>query len=298
MAGVVEAGLGSTTSDLVITGLPALTSIFTSKSECADKVILVQYGPAADPYQLIQWVPNECFPSASVPTYSPGICPDGYGMVTITEYHPSSSASDYSRLWKASCCPSGMTMTASYELSYCKGFFENGPITAYRDVFLIMTETISDTSTTEYMIENPDGLTGNMTVLTSATITGEPIVIYWQVSDLSKFDPDYASLLARRLDIEITPTAAASLASETARPSSSPFVPSPTSISPSDPASQRLTTGAKAGIGVGAAVGAVLLSIAAFLLYKRHMRSASETKYHKQTAPQNEQPELVQARIS
>ena len=123
---------------------------------------------------------------------------------------------------------------------------------------------------------------GNSTVLTSGTFLADPLVIYWQATDLPKFDTDYASLLARRLDIDFTST-------PTAGPTATPTA---FSIPKDTTKPSGLNTGAKAGIGIGAAVVVILLSVVGVLLYKG--------KHPKETRKllKNDQPELVQTETS
>jgi LPXTG-motif cell wall-anchored protein len=126
----------------------------------------------------------------------------------------------------------------------------------------------------------------------------KPMLNYWQESDLSAFDPDYAATLAERFNIDFTPTATADVTGETASApdrSELPSATSPAGSSSIDAAADSesgLNTGSKAGIGVGAAIGAILLCVAGFLLYKR--RTQKKAKLDRKSAIQNEQPEFVQ----
>jgi hypothetical protein len=223
-------------------------------------------------------------------------------MVTMTEYKLLPSGTGDNRLWEASCCSryvrrqfsvgkslalelsngmylfittnknsSGMTWATS-PFEGCMKTFDTS-VTAYRDLILItLTETAKDGRTIP-ITSHVTGDHENSTVLTTGTMVADEVVIYWQATDLSKFDEEYASMPARRLYINftLTPTATASNPSDTEKKTSG------------------LSTGAKAGIGVGVAVVVVLFCVGGFLLFRG--RHSKETK----TFLKNDQPELVQA---
>jgi hypothetical protein len=125
------------------------------------------------------------------------------------------------------------------------------------------------------------------------------MIVYWQESDLSNFDAKYAATLADKFDIDFTPTATADVTAETATlPDRSQFA-SATSDSGegAETSGSQLGSGAKAGIGIGVAIGAILLGITGFLLYKRRLRKKL-SKLDWNSAIQNEQPELVQTQAA
>jgi hypothetical protein len=118
-------------------------------------------------------------------------------------------------------------------------------------------------------------------------------MVFWRETDLPKFPPDYASILAQRLDLGFTPTATTSPIAA-ATPLDHSEIMSATSTTTSDQANRsRLSTGAKAGIGVGVSIAAVLLMGTAFILYRWNRRGKT-SKMTRQAAAQNAQPELVQ----
>jgi hypothetical protein len=118
----------------------------------------------------------------------------------------------------------------------------------------------------------------NSTILTSGVQVENVIRVYWQETNLPKFDPEYASILAKKLDLDFAPTATATAASVQATRSG-------------------LSTGAKAGIGVGVPIAAILMLCAAFVLYKPNIQKKNG-KMTESVAAQNAQPELVQTRVS
>jgi hypothetical protein len=91
-------------------------------------------------------------------------------------------------------------------------------------------------TTTEY---------SNLTTISSATAYVIALSIMWGSSDLSKFLPAYASLVAKQIGIPFTPTAFLGASSNLPQQTNNPSPP--------------LSTAAKAGIGVGIVFGVALL---------------------------------------
>ncbi|RII10904.1 hypothetical protein CUC08_Gglean006905 [Alternaria sp. MG1] len=149
---------------------------------------------------------------------------------------------------------------------------------------------------TTYIDSLDRSATDNATILSSGTMTMAAMVVYWQESDLEKFDPEYAATLADHLSIGFTPTATSDITSETATPPNRSQLPSATSNLGETMERSKgsgLSGGAKAGIGVGIGVGALLVALAGFLLYKRRV-GRREKKLDRNSAIQNQQPEFVQ----
>lgn len=130
------------------------------------------------------------------------------------------------------------------------------------------------------------------TTVSTVTLSMSSFVAYWQSGDLSKFNVDYASTLARYLIIDFTPTATGKTTSVTATttptataaaiaPSQSETLPA-TALAPTGSritegsVKPGLSTGAKAGIGIRAAIGAILFCLIGFLFYERKLQSKSE----------------------
>lgn len=90
----------------------------------------------------------------------------------------------------------------------------------------------------------------------------DPLVVAWQIDDYRIFPSDYAAPLVKRFNIEI-------------------------STSTGSPPQPGLSTGAKAGIGVGTALGfiAILGAMIAWCLVRRRKRK-------QQTAPEHTIPEM------
>ena len=123
----------------------------------------------------------------------------------------------------------------------------------------------------------------------------DPMFVYWQETDLSKFDPGYAATLAARLDIDFTPTATSETAPSSDRSQSTSAT---SSANDGGEKSSRLdlSIGAKAGIGVGVAIAVILAVVIGLMLYRRRVRK--QRALDQTLARQNEQPELVQTRAA
>jgi hypothetical protein len=107
----------------------------------------------------------------------------------------------------------------------------------------------------------------NTTTLSRGVAIADAIKVGWQSSDLSKFPPAYAASLAKAISVNFTPTASPGTASTLPREIGSP----PPSA---------LSTGAKAGIGVGAILGFILLLslvFATLIIRKRRQKRAATT---------------------
>jgi hypothetical protein len=140
----------------------------------------------------------------------------------------------------------------------------------------------------------------NSTILTSGVRVENVIRVYWQETDLPKFDPEYASILAKKLDLDFAPTATATAADATGTPTTPTRseLTSTTSTAASEQATRSgLSTGAKAGIGVCVPIAAILMLCAAFVLYKPNIQK-NNGKMTESVTAQNAQPELVQTKVS
>lgn len=124
----------------------------------------------------------------------------------------------------------------------------------------------------------------NSTTLLHASFIADPIGIFWKASDLANFEPAYASALASKLKIKFTanPTQGGSRPPNTASPGSSPGLPENTAGTSSD----TLSTGAKAGIGVGAVLGAIVLGalVFCFCIWRRRRNSHAQTVLQEEPA--------------
>ena len=182
----------------------------------------------------------------------------------------------------------------------CKSAFST-PVTAYLPKQIPGTTTTSNSATFTFTAFDRDSR-DNATVVTSGVMYMDVMLVYWQESDMSNFDRDYASSLAEVLlpsnTFTPTPTSTARFIAKTASPPNRSQYASATapaksnSIEAADSSNPTLSGGAKAGIGVGVVAGVILLCAGAFLLYRTRARKA---KLDRKSTLQNEQPEFVQA---
>ena len=180
------------------------------------------------------------------------------------------------------------------------------PITAYT----VADATLPTNTAGQEIPEKPS-------IISSGTVIMQPMLVYWQESDLVHFDSDYASTLASKFDIGFTAMETPGPATERPRlttgspqsdttkgtaspldqtkvPSATSSRPTITSAAPTSPSKPGLSTGSKAGIGSAAVVAAILLLVAiGFVLYKRwlHDKAGLDGK----AAELNEQPEFLDA---
>jgi len=139
-------------------------------------------------------------------------------------------------------------------------------------------------------------------VLDEGLMGMSPMVVYWQETDLSLFDPEYATRLASKLGLDFTPTGSAAVTAETASPPDRSQPPSATSSTKPGPdegetsSKSDLSIGAKAGIGFGVAIAVILAVVVGLVLYRRRVRK--QRALDQTLARQNEQPELVQTRAA
>ncbi|KAF2854443.1 hypothetical protein T440DRAFT_465408 [Plenodomus tracheiphilus IPT5] len=112
MAGIDEAGLTSVTHPSVYSyndEFPPLTTLFTYAPECTDHWVLSGGSHDETVYSAgifgTHW--QSCQPSYGSSIYSPGICPSGYAINTVTELGTSAATggSDDWKMWQALCCP-------------------------------------------------------------------------------------------------------------------------------------------------------------------------------------------------
>jgi hypothetical protein len=304
--------------------LPPLTTPFTLPTSCIDHWVP---NDARSTNFVTNFIPASCYPDSAT-IHSPGTCIPGYRMVKLVEYRTVGYSQGGDRMWGAACCKkcvkmhilyetdcggspgsrwpmssgsniicSDMTLDTTIDAPYilCTSSF-NTSITEYRPVLSTLTITQEDGSS--YIMTTQDHhAVDNTTILTQGTMEGALFRVYWQASDLSRFDPDYASMFAEKVNIDFTPTTTEAILSPTAMPPSRSQLSSMTPTSQSELVGTEhgskagLSTGAKAGIGVGAVIGIILLCSAGFLMYRRHLQA--KTTLNGVSALQNEQPEFV-----
>lgn len=280
--------------------LPRLTTIYQPRSECLGRYVS-QAGPEGPlAYSASAWDDNwiKCQPYAVMPTYSPGVCPGGQTLATLTEMQKTRSAGAAETLWFGICCDrytthisnhdhstkrchSAMTYNATGVYSTLSFFCVRSitslqPVVALQSFSVQLTGPFTRTGPDEQPSSTTDVLTWWSTVngetsaysspisLTQGMVVAEPVSVFWHQADLSAFPTEYVASLVQTWGVP-GPTASSS-----ASPASTSQLPKETGQS--NPT--HLSTGAKAGIGVGAAVGAILLaSLLIFLLLRRRHKT-------------------------
>jgi hypothetical protein len=106
-------------------------------------------------------------------------------------------------------------------------------------------------------------LTGGMDVIVSSgTALADPVLVYWQSSDVAAFPTGYQTYLQSLIGSPLQ------AGTNTGTPASPPIL-----------ALSGLSTGAKAGIGVGAAIGGILLCVTVGALVLRRRRKKRQQEY-------------------
>ncbi|KAF2107092.1 hypothetical protein BDV96DRAFT_637838 [Lophiotrema nucula] len=265
-----------------LSNVPPLTTQFLAPTSC-DRWLMARdssLGGIAESLHSPLWIPviwstqpakgasefdasyTSCQPYDAAPTYSPGVCPQGQTVAEITEHQISASGST-STWWQASCCRSGMTFGTEWN-NACISH-----VSTKMSAFAPVTTDSTDFSTYELTTTDSNGESTtitNMQTITTGVAIAHPVIVAWESHDLSVFPVDYASSLARRIDVTLSLTSM-SLPPTTDMASTSQF-PTQTRVPDSD---GHLTTGAKVGIGIGVILGAALFGVGIVLWYMRKM---------------------------
>lgn len=179
-------------------------------------------------------------------------------------------------------------MTIGDEDYLCRSTFST-PLRAFAPFTITESETTPDSPRVVYQstgcAQNDDAedcevsTKANITTLSSGLAVADSISIYWEDKDLSLFPSAYALSVAQQFKVPtFTPMPAPGTSSALPRETNPP------------PPSSGLSTGAKAGIGVGAVVGAaaiVGLGLLSVCLRRRRRRRVTVG------TPGNELPEMV-----
>ncbi|OJJ50256.1 hypothetical protein ASPZODRAFT_128884 [Penicilliopsis zonata CBS 506.65] len=246
---------------------PRLTTTFTPPTSCIQDIYRATRGcPGTGTntcqYTWLQLGPtrstNVCLPSgwASGSTagyFSPGICPSGYttacsSVVTIDSLSET----------RATCCPSGYTcQIQTDQVWYSTNLCTSVPSPFSTDIFLYTYRADDGSSCTS--------ATGSISGTGGVNAYG--VSIRWQATDSGHSTGD--NIQATTTTATSTSTTSSILgttASSSAAPSSTPANSPPT-------VTTRLSTEAKAGIGVGAAVASLLIFALVALLIRAKRRN-------------------------
>jgi hypothetical protein len=180
-----------------------------------------------------------------------------------------------------------MSLFTSNGASYCSEIADT-PMTVYRPVWKTVLTTIDGTPTTTIELDLTQTSPGNTTVIEGATKIDKGVAVMWRATDLPDFPENYASILAKRFDIEYTPSGASTTSSNSissatpvAQSRTSASIASPTSTpstSPIPASTPGLSTGAKAGIGIGVVLLFLFAALGVLFLIKR--RRKAKAKQH------------------
>ncbi|KAK3719904.1 hypothetical protein LTR37_004027 [Vermiconidia calcicola] len=229
-------------ASLTQTAAIPLTTIFTPPFDCT----------APEAYDRTEWAGNQwafqldsgvntpsCYPSSYSEYqsngrrlwYSPGVCPHLYEYVA-TSIRSAEDAGPATTL--AICCPPGV---------------HDAPNGHFWSCGQVLTSVATD------LTFSNDAFSSS-TRLPTTTVYANPISVAWQEKDLSLFMPASAPLLAlSRAGVTFAPDSSTSQSTSSPSTSSSPA----TSVPSAETAQPKLdlSSGAAAGIGVGATVAVI-----------------------------------------
>lgn len=166
-------------------------------------------------------------------------------------------------------------------------------LTVYRPV------TFTDSEGRTWVYEEPYV---NTTEVSSGWKAVSPLTVFWQSTDLSRFDAAYASALASKLQVKLEVTQTSPMAVTmlpTASPASTYAVSAPTGTDfGSDMESESTSTsglspGVKVGISIGSVCGVAILAAAMFLLHRYFRRRKITDCNEEETEAGIHVPELL-----
>lgn len=247
-----------------------LTTVFPVPTSCFDNIYYALFtSPDISAFRDYNALSSQCYPESygafEYPTatfeaswYSPGVCPSGYAIAS-SYYDNEASAT------RAYCCP------GASDKEWVPDFPWGGD--GGRRV------CISTVTTSTSLV-----LADRTTVVTDFFSAYDwPISVMWAESDLNKFTPASAPLLAGK-------AASTSNAASTSSPAQMSETGTSTAL-PTPTGSKGLSTGAEVGIGIGvAAIALALLAVAGFILYRRRKAKKVQPEGHEwaQPAPTSE----------
>ncbi|KAF2829616.1 hypothetical protein CC86DRAFT_172212 [Ophiobolus disseminans] len=249
--------------------LPRLVTRYTAPAECRERWVLpnpaeqtpIVFSTNPPPRANGDILYTSCMPQSHVGWFSPGVCPDAYTIASASVVQWSASGR-LEQEWDALCCQSGMT----FKEYACVSTFST-PLRAFVPFTPGISGTTTDVPSAVYQylsywnvgsLESTTTLT-NITVLNTGVAQADPIYVAWRAKDLSLFPVSYATSVAQQFGIAFTPGPT---------PGGSLNLPQETGS-----LAAGLSTGAKAGIGVGAVLGfAILVGVAFLCLYIRLRR--------------------------
>ncbi|KAH7413892.1 hypothetical protein DE146DRAFT_783649 [Phaeosphaeria sp. MPI-PUGE-AT-0046c] len=242
---------------------------------------------------------TSCQPYSSQALYSPGVCPDGQTVAEITQVRANKTDGGVLTSWRASCCRSGMTFGSDvgrYCISRISTPFEaHAYVTSSYPAVVNGTSTFNSTKYYEYVTSTLTGsisgrnaystfTVSNLTTITSALAVADPLVVAWQVDDLASFPAAYATSLANKIGVAppLLPSA---------RVQDVPGLPSETA-SGTVSTTTGISTAATAGIGVGCAVGALLIATVIIVMWFKKRRKVKHEPEDRAQIPEMEDQDV------
>ncbi|KAF3003526.1 hypothetical protein E8E13_005453 [Curvularia kusanoi] len=193
---------------------------------------------------------RNCYPDApATPAYSPAMCTGRYSLTVINSMVLASPTP--ALVWQGLCCPTGFVYGGR-----CQSLFSTPTAVA------IALPTPSSTGGGSY------GGYASIAQMDAGVALAEPITVYWQSSDLTRFPRAYATSMASYMSV--------TLESQSADLMSSVSTTSGTTNAPKDnvtgTTARGVSKGAMVVIILSAVVGAALLAGAAFFCLRRRRR--------------------------
>ncbi|KAJ9145397.1 hypothetical protein NKR23_g5377 [Pleurostoma richardsiae] len=258
-------------------GHTALTTTFTPPSECFNGIV-TEMGAGNYEFNLAisetsgTSIGYTCYPPGfdTYSWYSPGICPSGFSQIpdvssTLT-FFPSVGTSEHA----AYCCMSGFTKTD----------WEDNCVSSWSGAYQFATYAVQN-----YQVRSLYTTSG--TLDGRSIVEHDPIQIRWK-------DGDFAAEVSNST-VTATTSGAKNSSSTTVSSTTSSTIPASTSSSGVDEGNSTrptnksgLSTGAKAGIGVGIALGVIILLLVAFFCWRRYRKA----RRAQPTIETPDQPEL------
>ncbi|KAI4232570.1 MAG: hypothetical protein L6R40_007356 [Gallowayella cf. fulva] len=234
-----------------------LTTIFRPPTSCLDTV--TYDGTSFWQGGLLQTGDQNCYPESFLDIffseYTPGICPHGWTTLAATPV----SQLDGNIGTHAFCCPSGY-----YHSSTDKGFLQHACASVFGSP---LTNVYSTSTKGEGPVPHDVKLiTVDPKSVQSNTVYADIIGIHWAETD--------SQILRLMSETSSSSSVATSTtAAQTAHRTTSVVIPTTSPSSRSTPPPGSLSSGAEAGIGIGAVVGAIALALFAYLLWLRRRKS-------------------------
>ncbi|KAF1951112.1 hypothetical protein CC80DRAFT_363402, partial [Byssothecium circinans] len=238
--------------------VPALTTIFIPPSNCVDRWMLDEINEIVSSKSTFTNVEQ----LTVAPTYSPGVCPDGHTVAEVTEHQVGGSSGNIDRYRQASCCKRYISSESPCNKKLKNNMVSGltfGPKTRALCYSSVSTPLIS---TSTYKI---------VSMLSQGIAVADPVIVGWQMHDLTAFPSAYASSPAQKIGVSLAMSTAALPGSSLSTPLAT--APPRNTYIGETPSPPRSNTGALVGIAVGSIIGRALLGAISIILLIRQRNS-------------------------